>query len=149
MEDAEQDTHSDQTPPADLAEALVRAWRRLKNSERRELEPFGLAHAQARALRMLVDSGTMRIGDLADLLEIVPRSATTKVDGLEETGLVTRSMDPTDRRSILVTPTQEGHELIARVRAERSAAAEALFDPLSAGEKAELLRLLRAITKEA
>jgi hypothetical protein len=35
------------------------------------------------------------------------------------------------------------------VRAERSAAAEALFDPLSAGEKAELLRLLRAITKEA
>ncbi len=141
--------HSPQDIRAELAELLARASHRLKKNGRREMEPFGLTHAQARALRILVDAGTMRIGDLAELLEIVPRSATTKVDGLEDNGLVARTMDPTDRRSILVTPTQKGRDLITRFKAERSAAAEALFAPLSAADRAELVRLLRSITEEA
>jgi DNA-binding MarR family transcriptional regulator len=48
-----------------------------------------------------------------------------------------------------VTPTEKGRELVARLKAERRAGAEALFAPLSAEEKAELLRLLRSITKDA
>jgi DNA-binding MarR family transcriptional regulator len=68
---------------------------------------------------------------------------------LAQTGLVRRSMDPSRRRSILVTPTKKGRELIARLKAERSAAAEALFAPLSAEESAQLLRLLRSITEDA
>ncbi len=149
MENATQPVQEDESTPAELAELLAQAWHRLKRRERQELEPFGLAHGQARALRKIVDTGTIRIGDLADLLEIVPRSATTKVDGLEQSGLVSRSMDPTDRRSILVTPTQRGRELVARVRAERNAAAQVLFAPLIAADRAELLRLLRSLTEHA
>jgi DNA-binding MarR family transcriptional regulator len=87
----------------------------------------------------------MRIGDLAAKLEIVPRSATTMVDGLENAGFVTRRMDPTDRRSILLAPTAKGQDLIARLAEERTASAETLFAPLSADEKLELLRLLGSI----
>jgi DNA-binding MarR family transcriptional regulator len=146
MEDME---HSGEGTPAELAELLTRASWRLRKNERKELEPFGLTFAQARALRALVDAGQMRIGDLANLLEIVPRSATTRVDGLEEAGLVTRRMDPADRRSILVAPTAQGRELVARLAAQRRAGAEALFAPLSTEEKSQLLRLLASLTKES
>jgi len=149
MENTEHRSERSDEVSAELAELLTRASWRLKKNERKELTPFGLTFAQARALRVLADAGTMRIGDLASLLEIVPRSATTRVDDLEEAGLVTRSMDPADRRSILVSPTQQGRELVARLTADRRASAEALFAPLSAEEKAELLRLLRSITKDA
>ena len=91
----------------------------------------------------------MRIGDLAAKLEIVPRSATTMVDGLENAGFVTRRMDPCDRRSILLAPTAKGQDLIARLAEERTASAETLFTPLSADEKLELLRLLGSIGAES
>jgi DNA-binding MarR family transcriptional regulator len=132
-----------------LAELLTRSSWRLRRNERKELAPFGLTFAQARVLRMLVAAGDpMRIGDLADNLEIVPRSATTMVDGLERPGLVTRHTDPADRRSILVAPTSKGRDLIARMREERRATAETLFAPLSAEEKSELLRLLSSLSTE-
>ena len=129
-----------------LAELLTRASWRLRRNERKELAPFGLTFAQARALRILsAVPDPLRIGDLANKLEIVPRSATTMVDGLEEAGFVTREIDRDDRRSILVAPTPKGQELIARLAEQRRAGAEALFAPLSAEEKSELLRLLASI----
>lgn len=129
-----------------LAELLTRASWRLRRNERKELAPFGLTFGQARALRILVAArDPLRMGDLADKLEIVPRSATAMVDGLEEAGFVTREIDRDDRRSILLAPTAKGQELIARLAEQRRASAEALFAPLSAQEKSELLRLLASI----
>lgn len=127
---------------AELAELLTRASWRLRNNEREALAPYGLTFAQARALRVLVDTGPIRIGDLAAALEIVPRSATSRVDTLEEAGLVVRSADPRDRRSVIIAATPRGQELVARLRAERKESAEALFAPLCAEDQRELRRLL-------
>ena len=157
------DTHSDMT--AKLSDLLVRASWRLRQNERKELAPFGLTFGQARALRAIsaaatpegADAGVqghvgaheaMRIGELADRLEIVPRSATTMVDGLESAGLVTRRMDPSDRRSVLVACAPAGTELLARLAEDRRTAAEALFAPLSAAQKDELRHLLSLLTGE-
>ena len=133
----------------ELSESLIRASWRLRRDERKELAPFGLTFGQARALRVLstVPEG-MRIGELADVLEIVPRSATTMMDALEGAGLATRRTDPADRRSVLVACSAEGRTLIARLAEERRAGAEALFAPLSADDRGLLLRLLRTITQE-
>jgi DNA-binding MarR family transcriptional regulator len=132
---------------AELAELLTRASWRLRNNERRALSPHGLTFAQARALRMLVDAGPMRIGDLAAGLEIVPRSATSRVDGLEEAGLVTRAADPNDRRAVIIAATPQGQELVSRLRTERQVGAETLFFPLPAEDKAALFRILGTLTK--
>jgi DNA-binding MarR family transcriptional regulator len=132
----------------ELSEALVRASRRLRRNERKELAPHGLTFGQARALRVLAASGAgMRIGELAGLLEIIPRAATTMVDDLEAAGLVARRGDPADRRSVIVGCTAEGTALLGRLAEERRTAAERLFAPLSRREKEELLRLLRATTE--
>jgi DNA-binding MarR family transcriptional regulator len=132
-----------------LAELLTRASWRLRKNERKELAPFGLTFAQARALRVLVDGGPMRIGDLAIHLEIVPRSATTRVDDLEAAGLVARRPDPDDRRSVIVVATEAGVDLVARLAANRRAGAEALFAPLPSEDRRTLLGLLDSIAKDA
>ena len=131
-----------------LSEVLTRASWRLRKNERKELAPFGLTFAQARALRVLVDTGPMRIGDLAGLLEIAARSATTRVDDLEVAGLVTRQADPDDRRSVVVAPSTAGRELVARLAAERKESARSLFARLSPEEQVELLLLLTSVTAE-
>jgi DNA-binding MarR family transcriptional regulator len=133
---------------ARLAEVLTRASWRLRRNERGELAPYGLTFAQARALRVLVDGGPMRIGDLAAQLEIVPRSATTRVDDLETAGLVTRRTDPCDRRSVIVEVTAAGSELVLRLAAGRTAGAMELFSPLSAEERLQLFQLLASVAGE-
>jgi DNA-binding MarR family transcriptional regulator len=133
----------------ELSELLVRASWRLRRNERIELAPFGLTFAQARALRVLSSAPEgMRIGELAGILEIVPRSATAMVDGLEGAGLVARRADSADRRSVIVACSPSGIDLVARLADERRAAAQTLFAPLSSQEKKQLLGLLRSVTVE-
>src|SRR5271157_2825942 len=89
---------------AQLAELVVRTSRRLRRSSMAELGPMGLTGAQARVIGFLERAGhPVRMADIAAALEVVPRTATSMVDGLEEANLVVRAIDPHDRRSILVS----------------------------------------------
>ena len=77
---------------------------------------------------------------LADALEVTPRNITGLVDGLVESGHVTREPHPTDRRATLVTPTQEGAEFVARLRASHGDLAEQLFGPMTPRQLATFTR---------
>ncbi|SHG78073.1 DNA-binding transcriptional regulator, MarR family [Jatrophihabitans endophyticus] len=130
-------------------EALTNAFwtvaRRLRHGSRQTLAPFDLAPSHSRALGTLLRRGAMRLGALADLLGIAARSATEVVDALEERGLVERTPDPSDRRATLVVPTDEGRELMLRIREARLAETDELFARLSAQDRAELTRMLLAL----
>ena len=134
-----------------VSEQFTRVFWRMRRGTAKELAPFGLTFAQARVLRVLGRAdGAMRIGDLAARLEIVPRSATSMVDILEESGLAVRKPDPSDRRSVLVSLTPAGVSLLERMGAAKRAGAEALFGKLDAGQLAALHRLLDVLaTSEA
>ena len=129
-----------------LAELVVRTSWRLRRGAAKELAPLGVTFGQARVMRVLAGAPTpMRMADLAAQLEIVPRSVTTMIDGLEAAGLVARDPDPHDRRCLLVTPTSEGRAVLERMDRARRATAEELFSPLSSPERAQLARLLHAL----
>jgi DNA-binding MarR family transcriptional regulator len=133
---------------AQLAELLACTSWRLRRASRRELEPLGLTFGQARALRLLARAGEpVRIGELAARLEVVPRSATSMVDALEAAGLVDRTPDPIDRRSILVGLTDSGDDLLARLGRARRASAESLFARLDAAQRDQLLELLATLNE--
>ena len=76
---------------------------------------------------MLRRAGPQRLGELAEHLRIVPRSATEVVDALAERGLVERKPDPADRRATLVALTSEGEEVATAIRAARKSGAGSLF----------------------
>jgi DNA-binding MarR family transcriptional regulator len=123
--------------------------RRLRAMAREALAEWDVTPSQARALGVLRRHGPLRLGDLAEHLHIVPRSATEVVDALEERALVDRRPDPADRRATLVALTARGDEVAAGIRAARTSGAGSLFAQLPAPDRAELARLLAALRDAA
>jgi DNA-binding MarR family transcriptional regulator len=128
---------------AELAELLAHSARRLRQGSAAQLSPLGLTNAQARVLRIVaLAPHPPRMADIAARLDVVPRSVTTMVDGVEAAGLIVRAPDPHDRRSVLVCLTARGHALLARLEHARRATTEEVFGGLTADERADLARLL-------
>src|SRR3954463_9064786 len=94
---------------AELVERLMRSAHRLRRASMKSLAPLGLTPAQERMLRLVSrGDGARGMGELASRMGIVPRSATSLVDALEQADLVQRAVDPENRRAILVSLTDHG-----------------------------------------
>ena len=81
------------------------------------LARMGLTVARAHLLWELRARGPCTQRTLASALHVTPRAITALVDGLVETGFVTREPRPGDRRATLVTFTERGRAA-ARVLAD-------------------------------
>lgn len=134
---------------SELAELFSHAARRLRRGSAAQLAPLGLTYGQAKLLHLVAVAGhPLRMADIASHLEVVPRSVTTMVDGVEAAGLVTRRPDPDDRRSVLVELTSAGRRLQEQLAGARQASAQVVFGQLAPGERAELLRLLGVLCEQ-
>jgi DNA-binding MarR family transcriptional regulator len=128
---------------AELVERLMRSAHRLRRSSMRSLAPLGLTPAQERMLRLVSrGEGPWRMGELAARMGIVPRSATSLVDALEQAGLVVRAIDPDNRRAVLVTLTDQGRAVQRAMAEARADAGEDLFAQLDDRERVLLAELL-------
>ncbi|MEU7513440.1 MULTISPECIES: MarR family winged helix-turn-helix transcriptional regulator [unclassified Streptomyces] len=102
----------------------------------------GLTSTQAKLLAQL--DGPLPMRALATLLVCDASNVTGIVDRLEARGLVRREPAPADRRVKNVVATDEGREVIRRVREEMQATHGAL-DTLGADESATLYALLERL----
>jgi DNA-binding MarR family transcriptional regulator len=84
-------------------------------------------------------------GALARALMLSPAAMTNRLDRLEKAGMVDRSLDPGNRRSMRVALTAPGHRSVDEVVAEHVANEERLLAALDAPEVADLDRLLRKL----
>jgi DNA-binding MarR family transcriptional regulator len=131
---------------SDLGELFLRAARRIRRGQVAGLAPLGLTPAQGRTLRTIDKMGRPpRMTELAERLDIVPRSVTTLVDALETAGLVRRAPDPANRRSTLIMLTTEGERTLVKMREARLRAADELFAPLTAAQRQTLRDLLSTL----
>jgi DNA-binding MarR family transcriptional regulator len=69
----------------------------------------GLTESRAHLVWQLQQRGPCTQATLAADLHVTPRTITALVDGLVETGFVTREPHPSDRRATLVTFTERGN----------------------------------------
>ncbi len=131
-----------------VGDLVLEMARDLRRSVIDRLDLPGVTPGRLRALRQLAGSaGPVRIGELAEALGVVPRSATTVVDELSMAGLVRRRPDPMDRRATLVEMTSKGEELLYQAReVRRKVVAEAFADlsELDISRLKELLEKARA-----
>jgi len=104
--------------------------------------------SQARALRHVMESGSMRPSVLAERLHIAARSATEVVDALEARGLVERGPDPDDRRATLVRPTEAARAELAEVDRVRREQSERFLAVLSEPDRRSLDRILRILVDQ-
>ena len=140
----------DDVSAAELTERVMRVAHVIRRSAMASLAPLDLTPAQSRALRTISKADSpIRMGELASTLGVVPRSATGLVDALQEAGLVERTVDPANRRSVLVTLTERGRDRQQAMSAARAAAGDGLFGALDPEQRRLLADLLGRIGPSA
>ncbi|HVU60772.1 MAG TPA: MarR family transcriptional regulator [Mycobacteriales bacterium] len=105
----------------------------------RQHSPGGLTPSQWSALATVETHGPLRIGDLAEREGVTAPTATRVVASLEDAGLLSRSSDPSDRRTSYIALTDAAREKLESVR---GAQATALVQRLSDMSPADVQRLL-------
>jgi DNA-binding MarR family transcriptional regulator len=104
---------------------------------------------QLRALVVLDTCGPVKLSKLAATLGVNPSTALRMVERLETIDLVDRRGNPANRREVLLSLTDAGHDLVTTVLARRRAEIRTLVKRLPAEERAALLPALRALTAAA
>jgi DNA-binding MarR family transcriptional regulator len=104
----------------ELAVALREAITRL-NRRVRQTRPVGdLTFSQLSALTSLKLAGALTPRELADTERVQPPTMTKIVGKLEDRGLVARTPHPTDRRQVILAPTEEGRTVLAQFEQRRN-----------------------------
>src|SRR5688500_1067742 len=110
------------------------------------LEPLGLSLAKFGALAQLAAAGEpLPLSTLAERRACVRSNITQLVDRLEADGLVKRSDDPRDRRSVRAELTEEGRSRYEAGLKALATAERELFEPLGNPQRDKLLELLAAL----
>ena len=94
----------------------------------------GLTVARTHLLWELHRLGPSTQQRLASALKVSPRNVTGLVDALEAGDFVTRRAHPSDRRALLVTPTDRGRRAMIEMEQQRRQTAAELVADLDPGE---------------
>jgi DNA-binding MarR family transcriptional regulator len=116
------DDFYDQTPDANVlaTEAVMNTIRTADMAfDRigRLLRPLNVSAAGGLVLGILRDRGPLSPSELGDRLIVTRATVTGVVDSLERRGFVSRSPNPSDRRSLLVEITPAGLSVLQQLRA--------------------------------
>jgi DNA-binding MarR family transcriptional regulator len=122
--------------------------RRMKKAQEVTLREYGLTHPEwsvLTSLRLFSDQCKNTPSGLASDLELSSGAMTSRLDRLEEAGLVRRVPDPDDRRSVVVELTEKGvqaWDVAAAVQGRREAF---IASVLTKEEQRQLNALLRKL----
>ena len=111
--------------------------------KRAAVEQSGLSYSRVRILKRL-SRRSMSVKELAHAATIDAPAATVAVNDLEDRGLVLRQIDPTNRRSKLVSLTVGGHAMVREIDAINDPAPDTLTR-LDATELASLMAILERL----
>ena len=108
-----------------------------------EVSPVPLSRSQFMAMRVLYSLGALTMGDVAKQLN-VSRPATSKlVDRLVRAGLVSRESVLTDRRSSLVSLTEDGKRVVEAYYRNRREKQARILESFSPAEREGLFEAIR------
>lgn len=108
-----------------------------------------LALGDLQVLAVLARDGAKRLGDIAELLDVTPTTATRVADRLTHAGLVDRVRTPADRREVYLEVTQSGRSVVADTFARRREVVADLISGVSAADRAAAGRLLDRINQRS
>lgn len=141
-------THATDGDPGEFLDLLYGVLHSVRRETAVLLRSVGTTPGQLRFLRTLSRCDSpQRLGEIAERLDVAPRSVTSKVDQAEADGHVRRIPDPTDRRATLIELTDEGRALLAAVSVQQHEGAAERLRVLAPEDRAELLRLLRQVDR--
>jgi DNA-binding MarR family transcriptional regulator len=108
-------------------------------------DALGINRTDARCMDLLDQHGRMTAGDLAEASRLTTGAITAVIDRLERAGIARRVPDPSDRRRVLVEPTEKAREFANELMVEPM---RALYMPMAERYSDDDLRLILDFTRQ-
>lgn len=89
---------------------------RIVRAEINRIRPAGITYPQLRTMAYLRNHAGISLTELADHLGFLPSSGSKVIDQLATRGLLTRQVDPDDRRRAILTLTPTGEAILSETR---------------------------------
>jgi DNA-binding MarR family transcriptional regulator len=135
------------TPGARLSDDLGDAISRLNARLRRDIVEAGVSLARARTLATLDRAGARRLTDLALAEQVAQPTMSALIGRLEADGLVRRTGDETDGRTVVVSITGAGRRCLGRLIERRSESLEGALSDLPAQDRVAIAAALPALAR--
>lgn len=120
---------------------------RALNAINRECEAvyrkYNLTHGQFAVLEALYHKGPLTIGQVSEKTLTTSGNIPIIVKNLEANGLLTKSVNPDDGRSFILTLTSRGTDLISQVYPENETIIRRYMQAWTGSERQELVALLQ------
>lgn len=124
---------------------LISRMRRVLADNAQRVSP-GMLPGAYKVFTTIVRRESVTLSNLAESLMADKGQISRTVRELEELGLITRTPDPADGRSSLLSPTAEGLDRLAAARAPQESVLLDTLEDWSVDQIRELTRLLHALT---
>lgn len=111
------------------------------------LEEYGLTPAQYGVLNCLWSEGQLSPKQIGGFMYLEAPTISGILDKMQKAGFIERSVDPENRRNVLVVATQKSMELQDKVEAATVEMNNTALQNLSASDKAVLIKSLDTIVK--
>ncbi len=128
-----------------LEAELALLVRGLEAVQRRRVYPLERAHYLL--IRLIEEEGPKAIGEIARHLLLDASTVTRQVSAMADAGLVHKELNPSDARSALIHVTEAGLEKAAKMRLERFARLERLFNDWSEEDRSECAAVIARLNK--
>ena len=140
---------------SDVRRRVGLAWRKMRRGASAiKIKDLFYGHGEqsldlalADALVVICNNGQMRMGELADALQITPASTTRAVSCLADKGLVERVKATDDHRSILVSPTETGEARFAVINANIQGGLTEILSEFTPEEQVQLADFFERYTQ--
>lgn len=117
----------------ELADAVARLRRAMRRAARSADPANALSVAQLELLSAVAENPGARPSQIARYLHLAPNSVTTLVNGLAALGLIVRSSNADDRRTVQLTLTGPGQEAVGRWQTTNAAILRTAYEDLHPG----------------
>jgi DNA-binding MarR family transcriptional regulator len=117
--------------------------RYLKN----ETDCCGVTFSQCHIILELEQQGAVSMKQLAALLELDNSTLSRVIDGMVNTGLITRQTNPDDRRAVILTLTEKGQGVAETINCQCNTFYQDVFQSLVPEKHAQVIESIALLSK--
>ncbi|MDY0210487.1 MAG: MarR family transcriptional regulator [Acholeplasma sp.] len=128
---------------------LFRAKNSFENIIKKDVLSYGLNPSEFGTLEALYHKGNLSVQEVTEKVLIANSSMTYVLDNLVKRGLITREQSLKDKRSFVLSLTQNGIDKMNQIYPTHEINMKKVLAVLTAEEELELQRLLKKIGKAA
>jgi DNA-binding MarR family transcriptional regulator len=132
---------------AELTDVVTRLRRTLRAGIRSNFAWESLPMAQVEILQSLAEEAPARVNDLAERLRLAQSTVSGLVGQMIKAGLVTRQVDPTDRRAAVVDLSTKGRQQLEAWEQAHVSWIRTALARLPAGERSAISAAIPALRR--